>query len=63
MLVGETIGKIRRAYFVQGKSIKAICRELRVSRKTARKVIRSVETAFTYERSSQPQPRIGPLAE
>ena len=30
MLVVETIAKIRRAFFVQGKSIKAICRELRV---------------------------------
>jgi transposase len=60
MLIVETIAKIRRAYFVQGKSIKAICRELRVSRKTVRKVIRSDETAFTYERSSQPQPKIGP---
>ncbi|MEM8760561.1 MAG: IS21 family transposase [Pseudomonadota bacterium] len=63
MLVVETIAKIRRAYFVQGKSIKAICRELRVSRKTVRKVIRSEETAFTYERSSQPQPKIGPWRE
>jgi len=26
MLVVETIAKIRRAHFVQGKSIKAICR-------------------------------------
>jgi hypothetical protein len=26
MLVVETIAKIRRAFFVQGKSIKAICR-------------------------------------
>lgn len=60
MLVVETIAKIRRAYFVQGKPIKAICRELRVSRKTVRKVVRSEETAFTYERASQPQPRIGP---
>jgi DNA-binding transcriptional regulator LsrR (DeoR family) len=41
MLVVETIAKIRRAYFVQGKSIKAICRELRVSRKVVRKVLRS----------------------
>jgi hypothetical protein len=30
MLVVETVAKIRRAYFVQGQSIKAICRELRV---------------------------------
>ena len=63
MLVVETIAKIRRAFFVQGKSIKAICRELRVSRKTVRKVIRSEETAFSYERGSQPQPKIGPWRE
>ena len=30
MLIVETIAKIRRAFFVQSKSIKAICRELRV---------------------------------
>ena len=29
MLVVETIAKIRRLHLVQGKSIKAICRELR----------------------------------
>jgi transposase len=63
MLVVETIAKIRRAFFVQGKSIKAICRELRVSRKTVRKVVRSQETAFAYERASQPQPKIGPWRE
>ena len=41
MLIVETIAKIRRAFFVHGKSIKAICRELRVARKVVRKVIRS----------------------
>ena len=55
----ETIAKIRRAYFVQGKTIKAICRELRVSRKVVRKVIRSGVTAFEYERRVQPQPKLG----
>ena len=50
MLVVETIAKIRRGYFVQGKAIKAISRELKVSRKVVRKVIRSGETAFAYER-------------
>jgi len=60
MLVVETIAKIRRAYFVHEKSIKAICRELRVSRKVVRKVIRSGATAFEYERAVQPQPKIGP---
>ncbi len=28
MLVVETIAKIRRAFFLQGKAIKAICRDL-----------------------------------
>src|SRR4249920_94147 len=63
MLVLETIAKIRRAFFVQGKSIKEICRELRVSRKVVRKVIRSDATEFRYERSHQPLPRIGPWRE
>ena len=52
--------KIRRAYFVQGKAIKAICRELRLSRKVVRKVLRSEATEFHYEREDQPLPRIGP---
>lgn len=50
--------KIRRAYFVQRKTIKAICRELRVSRKVVRKVLRSDATEFRYERSEQPLPRL-----
>src|SRR5207248_10676516 len=60
MLVVETIGKIRRAFFVQKKPIKTICRELRVSRKVVRKVIRSEATEFRYERGRQPLPRIDP---
>src|SRR5438309_7031258 len=60
MLVVETIAKIRRAYFAQNKPIKTICRELRVSRRVVRKVIRSQATEFRYERSRQPLPRIDP---
>jgi len=63
MLVVETIAKIRRAYFTLGKPIKEICRELRISRKVVRKVIRSDATEFHYERSRQPLPRIGPWLE
>ena len=59
MLVVERIAKICRAFFSQGKSIKAICRELRVSRKVVRKVIRSGATEFRYEREEQPLPKIG----
>src|SRR5436305_15131344 len=60
MLVVETIAKIRRAFCVQHKPIKAICRELRLSRKVVRKVLRSEATAFCYERETQPLPKIGP---
>ena len=38
MLVVETIAKIRRAFFVEGKSIKQICRDLRLSRNTVGKL-------------------------
>jgi hypothetical protein len=54
------IAKIRRAYFVDGRPIKAICRELGVSRKVVGKVIRSQATEFRYERETQPQPKMGP---
>ena len=63
MLVVETIAKIRRAYFLQKKSIKEICRELRISRKVVRKVVRSGATEFRYERKQQPLPRLGPWRE
>lgn len=59
MLVVETIAKIRRLSLVQGKSIKAICRELKISRKVVRKVLRSGETEFRYERKHQTYPRMG----
>jgi hypothetical protein len=58
MLVVETIAKIRRLSLVHGKSSKAICRELKVSRKVVRKVLRSGETEFRYERKHQPYPRM-----
>ena len=54
MLVVETIAKIRRAYFAQGKGIKEISRDLGVSRKVVRKVIRTSATEFRYEREVQP---------
>jgi len=60
MLVVETIAKIRRAFFVEGKPIKQICCDLRMSRNTVRKVIRSGDTEFSYDRSVQPRPKIDP---
>ena len=50
MLVVETIGRIRREHLVKGKSIKEIARNLRVSRNTVRKVLRSGECVFSWNR-------------
>ena len=63
MLIEGTIAKIRRLFFVQGKPIKTICRELGWSRKVMRKVIRSKATEFHYEREAQPLPKIGPWSD
>jgi transposase len=63
MLIVETIAKVRRAYFIHKKPIKAICREFRLSRRVVRKVIRSEATEFRYERRRQPLPRIDPWRE
>lgn len=55
----DMIARARREYFVQGRPIKEIARELHISRNTVRKIVRSGETAFAYVRSVQPQPRLG----
>jgi len=56
----DTISRIRREYFVRGRSIKEIVRDLHVSRNTVRKVLRSGVTEFRYERGRQALPKIGP---
>ncbi len=55
----DTIVRIRREFFVRGKTIKELVRELHVSRNTVRKVLRSGATEFAYEREVQPLPKLG----
>ena len=59
MLIVETIAKICRAFFVHGQAIKAICRELGVSRKVVRKVIRSEMTSSGTSERLSPFRRLG----
>jgi orotate phosphoribosyltransferase-like protein len=56
----DSIARVRRAFHVEGWSLKRISRELHVSRNTVRRILRSNETSFSYERERQPKPRIGP---
>ena len=46
----DTIARVRRAFYVQRWSVKKIVRELHVSRNTVRKILRTDETDFSYER-------------
>jgi transposase len=60
MLTVDTIGKVRRAHFVQGKKIKAIAREMNLARNTVRDIIRAeVKTEHRYIRKDQPLPQLG----
>ena len=63
MLIVETIAKIRRYHFVEGKTIKQIVRDLGISRNTVRKVLRSGATEHHYERDKQPAPKLGAYTE
>jgi transposase len=59
MLTVETIRKVRKAHFVDGKGIRQIVREFKIARNTVRDIIRSGKTDQTYERSNQPRPKLG----
>ena len=59
MLTVETIARVRREQ-ARGKSVRAIARDLRLSRDTVTKYLRSGETEARYERHRQPYPQLGP---
>jgi transposase len=63
MLIVETIRKIRLAAHRDKKSIRQIAKEFNLSRNTVRKVLRSDQTAFIYQRNSQPRPKLAPYTE
>jgi hypothetical protein len=64
MITVDTIGRVRRAYFVQGRKIKAISRELKLARNTVRDIVRAgadggERTKRKYVRKEQPLPQLG----
>ena len=55
----ESIAKIRKMYHVHGIPIKAIARELNISKNSVRKVIRSNETKFELAKYTKDKPALG----
>ena len=63
MIIVETIGKVLRDHFVGGQGIKEIARKRGLSRHSVRKILRSDETSFIYERSAPHFPKLGGFVE
>ncbi|OPZ82669.1 MAG: hypothetical protein BWY76_02648 [bacterium ADurb.Bin429] len=59
----ETIRKIRCAHQRDGKSIRQIARAFHLSRNTVKKVLRGGATEFTYARTTQLRPKLGPFTD
>ena len=58
MLSMEVIAEIRRRHLVSGESISLIARDLKLSRPTVRKHLRT-ESEVVYLRAHQPVPKLG----
>ena len=63
MLNVETIRKVRKAHFVDGKGIREIARTFHLARNTVREIIRSGKVDHKYQRNAQPRPKLGVFAE
>jgi transposase len=63
MLTVETIGKIRHAHHRQGKSIRQIARDYRLSKNTVKKILRNDVTEPVYRRAVQPRPKLSAFEE
>lgn len=59
MIYVETLGKIRRRYFVNGETISQIARDFHLTRKMVRKRLKSTDSDPKYVRRHQPQPKRG----
>ena len=59
MVTVETIGRVRHAFHVKGRTIKQISRDLRLARNTVRDIVRGDRTERHYKRGTQPRPKLG----
>ena len=61
MISVEDREKIRRAYFIEMKTVRQIARDMHVARKTVRKAIESAEPGTYTCRVPRPAPILGPF--
>lgn len=59
MIKVEEREQVRRAYYVEKKSLRQIARELKMARKTVRKAIEQAEAAVYTLHTPRPAPRLG----
>ena len=55
----DKIREVRYLRFVEGMSIREICRRVQLARNTVKRIIRSDQTEFTYQRTNVFQPVTG----
>lgn len=55
----DKIKEVRRLRFVEGVPIREICRRVQLARNTVKRIIRSEQTEFTYQRTNVFQPVTG----
>jgi hypothetical protein len=63
MLTVEKQEQIRRAYFIEEKSIRAICSDIHCAAKTVRKALASAEPVAYTLQTPRPAPVLGPYHE
>ncbi len=59
MFIVESIAKIRKMYHIEGKAIRAIAKELCISKNTVKKIIRSDETKLELTKYKKDKPLLG----
>ena len=59
----DKIREVRYLRFVEGVPIREICRRVKLARNTVKRIIRSNQTEFTYQRASTHQPVTGGVRE
>lgn len=59
----DKIKEVRELKYINGFSIREICKRVKLSRNTVREILRTNKTKFVYSRHNNPQPVRDPIKE